>query len=200
VPLSPYPGITQRARMTSSLQIRATNAATQLQTRANLRTILPHGLWHFLQTGLSKSQLKIPSLTMPGHNPYVAYPHHVPPTPERVFFSTYGFSCPYILDRSSAERQCQLPTRQPRCAPQRPRRPIEHPLRHRPRQFKAFEERGRQCSLYPSNAFMRRPSQHDRCHHIYLLCALSPLGSFPTFFFLTQLPRTSMEYPFVSQP
>jgi hypothetical protein len=142
--------------MTSSLQIRATNAATQceqtrvvsvyalltshffvsisrkrsmsyssVQTRANLRTILPHGLWHFLQTGLSKSQLKIPSLTMPGHNPYVAYPHHVPPTPERVFFSTYGFSCPYILDRSSAERQCQLPTRQPRCAPQRPRVSIQ---------------------------------------------------------------------------
>jgi hypothetical protein len=34
------------------------------------------------------------------------------------------------------------------------------------------------------------PSKHDRCHHVYLLCALTPLGILPSFslFFLTQLP------------
>ena len=44
----------------------------------------------------------------------------------------------------------------------------------RPRysEYKAFEER---CSLCSPNPFMRLPSQHDRYHHMWLLCALSPV-------------------------
>jgi hypothetical protein len=94
-----------------------------VRTWAKLRTILSRGTCLFLHTGLSKSQLKTPTLTRAGPKPYVSYtisPHLLyHPSSSRTAFLPSIFKN-HILGSSPTKRQRRLPITRPCCPPQRP--------------------------------------------------------------------------------